>query len=192
MLRLNPVEPNQAGEELQGILERNHLGFEEIPNFVKILAKSRAAARAYMLAEGALAEGRLSERQREQIALAVAEINGSKYCLLAHALAGRNAGLSEEEIESARRAAASDAKADRMLRFTQSMVLQRGEISDEDLGALRKAGFSDEEVIEMVANIALNVFTNYLNILSKTELDFPAIADGQANGHPGKPAQAPA
>ena len=66
-----------------------------------------------------------------------------------------------------------------MLRFTQSMVLQRGEISDDDLGALRKAGFSDAEVIEIVANIALNVFTNYLNILSKTEVDFPALTDSQ-------------
>jgi uncharacterized peroxidase-related enzyme len=192
MLRLNPVEPNQVGEELQGILERNHLGFDETQGFVKILAKSPAAARAYVLAEGALAEGRLSDRQREQIALAVAEINGSQYCLLAHSLAGRHAGLSGEEIESARRAAASDAKADRMLRFTQSMVLQRGEISDEDLGALRKAGFSDAEVIEIVANIALNIFTNYLNILSKTEVEFPAIADGQANALPSKAISTPA
>jgi uncharacterized peroxidase-related enzyme len=138
------------------------------------MAQSPAATMAYALAEGALAQGQLSGRQREQIALAVAEINGSKYCLLAHSATGRNAGLTAEEIQSARRAAAPDAKADRMLRFTQSMVLQRGEISDEDLGALRKAGFSDAEIIEIVANIALNIFTNYLNILSKTELDLPS------------------
>jgi alkylhydroperoxidase family enzyme len=70
-----------------------------------------------------------------------------------------------------------------MLRFTQSMVLQRGEISDEDLGALRKAGFSDGEIIEIVANIAQNVLANYVNILSKTELDFPALADEPAVQH---------
>jgi uncharacterized peroxidase-related enzyme len=180
MLHLNPVEPHQVSKELQAMLERVCPGFEGIPNFLRILSKSPAAALAYMLAEGALAEGRLSRRQREQIALAVAEINGSRYCLLAHSAAGKNAGLTGEEIESARRAAAPEAKADRMLRFTQSMVLQRGEISDDDLCALRKAGFSDAEVIEIVANIALNVFTNYLNILSKTEVDFPAIADARA------------
>ena len=179
MLRLNPVEPDQVGKELQGLLERGRPGFEGIPNFLRILAKSPAAALAYAQAEGALAQGRLSGRQREQIALAVAEINGSKYCLLAHSVTGRNAGLTGEEIQSARHAAAPEARADQMLRFTQSMVLQRGEISDEDLGALRKAGFSDAEVIEIVANIALNVFTNYLNILSKTEVDFPSLADGQ-------------
>ena len=181
MLRLSPVEPAQISKELQAILERGRPGSEGIPNFLRILAKSPAAALAYTRAEGALAEGRLSQRQREQIALAVAEINGSKYCLLAHSAIGRKAGLTGEEIQSARRAAATDAKADRMLRFTQSVVLQRGEISDEDLGALRDAGFSDAEVIEIVANIALNVFTNYVNILSKTEADFPATAGEQPN-----------
>jgi uncharacterized peroxidase-related enzyme len=174
------------------MLERSRPGLKGIPNFLKILAQSPAAALAYLLAEGALAEGRLSGRQREQIALAVAEINGSKYCLLAHSLSGGHAGLTSAEIESARRAAAPEAKADRMLRFTQSMVLQRGEISDEDLGALRNAGFSDAEIIEIVANIALNIFTNYLNILSKTELDFPALADEQPGVLIGKPAPAPA
>lgn len=137
-------------------------------------------------------KGRLSQRQREQIALAVAEINGSQYCLRAHALAGRKAGLSGEEIQSARRAAAPEGKADQMLRFTQSLVLQRGDISDEDLNALRQAGFSDAEMIEIVANIALNVFTNYLNILSKTEVDCPAITDGQPNVLPGKSTPVPA
>ena len=151
----------------------------ENPDFLKILANSPAAALAYARAEEALAGGRLSERQREQIALAVAEINGSKCCLLAHSLRGSNAGLTAEEIGSARRATAPDGKAGQMLRFTQSIVLQRGEISDEDLSALRKAGFSEAEMIEIVANIALSVFTNYANIVSKTEVDFPAIANGQ-------------
>jgi uncharacterized peroxidase-related enzyme len=176
MLRLYPVEPNQIGKELQEMFERGRPALQAIPNFLRILANSPAAALAFLRAEGALAQGRLSGRQREQIALAVAEINGSKYCLLAHAAAGGNAGLSAEEIQSARRAAAPDAKAARMLRFTQSLVLQRGEISDDDLCALRQAGFSDAEVVEIVANIALNIFTNYLNILSKTQADSPAAS----------------
>ena len=181
MLRPNPMEPNPFSQELQQMLARGRTGGEEVTNFVKVLAKSRAAAMAYALASGSLAEGRLTEREREQIALAVAEINGSEYCLLAHSLAGGNAGLSGEEIQSARRAAASDAKSAQMLRFTQSVVLQRGEISDEDLGALRKAGFSEAEMIEIVANIALNIFANYLNILARTGPDSPAVDNAQTN-----------
>jgi uncharacterized peroxidase-related enzyme len=177
MMRLNPAELNQIDKGLQEMLEKGRPGAKGIPNFLRILANSPAAALAYLRAEEALAGGRLSGREREQIALAVAEINGSKYCLQAHAAAGGNAGLSGEEIQSARRSAAAEAKAAQMLRFTQSMVLQRGEISDDDLSALRKAGYSDAEAVEIVANIALNVFANYLNILSKTEADFPEIAD---------------
>lgn len=174
MFRPSPAEPEQVNKKLRDLLDRSHHGFEELPNFLGILTKSPAAAAAYLRARKALAAGRLSERQREQIALAVAEINGATYCLHAHSVMGRNAGLTEEEIQSARRAAAPDPKADRLLRFTQSMVLQRGEISDEDLSALRQAGCSDAEVIEIVAHIALNIFTNYLNILSKSEIHTPA------------------
>jgi uncharacterized peroxidase-related enzyme len=178
MLHPNSIEPNPFSQELQQMLARGRAGCEAVPNFVKVLSKSRAAAMAYALASGSLAEGQITERQREQIALAVAEINGSEYCLLAHSRAGGNAGLSGQEIESARRAAASDAKSAQMLRFTQSVVLQRGEISDDDLGALRKAGFSDAEMIEIVANIALNIFANYLNILARTGPDSPSVENG--------------
>jgi uncharacterized peroxidase-related enzyme len=178
----NPIEPNPFSQELQQMLARGRTGCEAVSNFVKVLAKSRAAAMAYALADGSLAEGRLSGRQREQIALAVAEINGSEYCLLAHSLAGESAGLSAQEIQSARRAGASDVRSLQMLRFTQSVVLQRGDVSDEDLGALRKAGFSEGEMIEIVANIALNIFANYLNILARTGPDCPAVDSGRANG----------
>jgi uncharacterized peroxidase-related enzyme len=192
MLRLSPVEPNQVRPELLGMLDESRAGSGPAPDFLKILAQSRAASLAFLRVEETLAKGRLSVRQREQIALAVAEINGCKYCLRAHSVMGRKAGLTEQEIESARRAAAPEAKADQMLRFTQSLVLQRGEISDADLGALRKAGFAEADVVEIVANIALNVFTNYLNILSKTEADHPAMAGGRSNGLPGQSAPVPA
>ncbi|MGA3180082.1 MAG: carboxymuconolactone decarboxylase family protein [Verrucomicrobiota bacterium] len=192
MLRLSPVEPKQVSKELRGIWDGGQNGFEEVPTFLKILARSPAAALAYGRVSGALARGRLSAQEREQIALAVAEINGSNYCLRAHTAQGRICGLTEEEIEYSRRAAAPEPKAAQMLRFTQLIVLQRGEISDEDLGALRKAGFTDEEAIEIVANIALNIFTNYLNILSKTAGDFPAIADGPPESLLRESTQAPA
>jgi len=184
MLPPSPVQPGQVEKELPGTPPNGGPGSFEAPNFLKILAQSPAASRAYQRAERALAQGRLSKGNREQIALAVAEINGSEPCQQAHSEMGRLAGLSGEEIESARRAAAADARADQMLRFTQSVVLQRGEISDADLGALRRAGFSDGEVVEIIGNIALNVFTNYLNILSKTEACFPAAPPAPRPGNP--------
>jgi len=181
-LRPAPVDPAQISQGLPGLLERTDIQVEEIPNFLKILAKAPAAALVYMRVDGTLAAGQLTERQREQIALTVAEINGSNYCLQAHSVIGSNAGLTENEIQLARRAGATDAKTNQILHFTQAVVLQRGDVSDEDLRALRQAGISDAEVVEILANIALNIFTNYLNILSRTEVDFPVVVRSDREG----------
>jgi len=142
------------------------------------MANSPASLRAYIRAEAALVRGQLTPRQREQVALAVAEINGSSYSLSAHYDAGKSLGLTPQEMQLARNATAADPKAETMLRFTQAVVLQRGEISDDDFQALRKAGFTDAQIVEIVANIALNIFTNYFNSVAKTEVDFPLLQPG--------------
>lgn len=129
--------------------------------------------KAYLLAEEALGNGRLTLHQREEISLAVAEINGSNYCLATHELAGKQAGLSDEEVTLARKAWSNDAKTKAMLHFVQAVVLQRGEISDDDFSALRTAGFAEAEIIEILANVVLNIFTNYFNLLAQTDLDHP-------------------
>jgi uncharacterized peroxidase-related enzyme len=141
-------------------------------NFLNLLQKSAPVAEAYAAVQKLLAAGQLTAHQREQIALTVGEINDSRYCLAAHSAIGRDVGLSEDDIWLARKAGANDAKAEAMLRFTQAVALQRGRVSHEDLVALRGAGFSDAQLIEILANVALNVFTNYVNILFKTQVDF--------------------
>jgi uncharacterized peroxidase-related enzyme len=174
MLRLTPVEPEQSCKELKRIPDKFHPNAKETSNFFRVLARSSAALNAYLRSEKALADGRLTPRQREQIALTVAEINGSKYCLAAHNAISRRMGLSDEEIRLARKASASDPKAEAMLHFVRAIVIQRGEISDADFGALRKAGFSEAEATEILANIVLNIFSNYFNLMASTEVDFPA------------------
>jgi uncharacterized peroxidase-related enzyme len=143
--------------------------------FLHLLANSPAARQGYLACQDALAAGQLSLRQRELLALAIAEINGSRYCLAAHGALARKLGLSSEEIRSARMAAATDPQEEAMLRFARAVTLQRGDISDADLQSLRQAHFSDGQIAEIVANIALNIFTNYFNVLARTELDFPAL-----------------
>jgi uncharacterized peroxidase-related enzyme len=172
MPRLNPIEARQISPEVRATLDILQPGSAEVPNFLRVVAKSLAAMRAFAGMEHALARGHLSPREREQVALAVAEINGSNYCLIAHSRTAKDAALSDEDIRLARKAAAADARENAMLRFAQAVVLQRGEISDAELTLVRQAGFSESEIIEIIANIALNIFTNYLNIISKTETDF--------------------
>ncbi len=144
-------------------------------NFLHLLANSPAALGAYVACAGALAQGQLTVRQRELIALAIAEINGARYCLSAHCALARKLGLTDDEIRAARRATSADGQTHAMLRFAQSVALQRGELSDADFQSLRLAGFSDALIAEIVSNIALNIFTNYFNSVARTEIDFPVL-----------------
>lgn len=178
MTRLTPIEANQASPVLKRGLQKSQLRFKEAPNFLQVMANSPAALRAYILADAALVRGQLTARQREQIALAVAEINGSSYSLSAHYDSGKNLGLTQDEMMLARKATATDPKTDAMLRFTRSVVLQRGHISDGDFTALRQAGCPNAQIIEIVGNIALNIFSNYFNNVAQTEVDFPLLQPG--------------
>jgi uncharacterized peroxidase-related enzyme len=156
----------------------SRLKLAKAPRFLQVMAHSPAALRAYILADAALVRGKLTRRQREQVALNVAEINGSSYGLSAHYDAGKSLGLTQREMQLARNAAAVDPKSETMLRFTQAVVLQRGEIGDEDFQAMVKSGFTHEQIIEIVANIGLNIFANYFTHVAKTEVDFPLLQPG--------------
>src|SRR2546422_852857 len=178
MSRFTPIQTNGTTSELKRGLKNSHLKLDEAPRFLQVMANSPASLRAYIRADAALVRGQLTPRQREQVALAVAEINGSSYSLSAHYDTGKSLGLTHHEMQLARNATAEDPKAERMLRFTQAVVLQRGDVSDEDFQALRKAGFTDAQIIEIVANIALNIFSNYFSSVAKTEVDFPLLQPG--------------
>jgi len=147
-------------------------------NFLRLLATSPVALNAYTAWASALAQGQLTTRQRELLALTVAEINGAKYCLSAHNALARDLGLNETEIRSARHATAADPQTHAMLRFAQAVAIQRGEVRDADFQALRQAGFTDALVTEIISNIALNIFTNYFNLVARTEVDFPLVKPG--------------
>src|SRR5436190_23808573 len=118
MSRLTPIQTNGASSELKRSLKNSHLKLDEAPRFLQLLANSPASLRAYIRADAALVRGQLTPRQRHQVALAVAEINGSSYSLSAHYEVGRSLGLTPKEMRSARKATAADPKAATMLRFT--------------------------------------------------------------------------
>ena len=150
-------------------------------NFLRLLANSPAVTEGYVAFESALAHGRLTERERALLALTVAQINGCKYGLCAQTARAREAGLSEDEIQLARKATARFPKEAALLQFTQEVVLQRADISDTDFQALRRAGYTDEQIAEIMANIGLNIFTNYFNSVAQTDIDTPWLQT--AEGH---------
>lgn len=173
MPRIAPVTaPTGPAKELLDAVQKK-LG--KTPNMMRALANSPAALKGYLELAGAVGGGLLNAKVREQIALAVAEVNGCDYCASAHSALGKMAGLAPTDIEAARRASASDTKTAAILRFASRLVESKGRASDADLSAVRAAGVNDAEVTEIVANVALNVFTNYFNHVADPEIDFPAV-----------------
>jgi uncharacterized peroxidase-related enzyme len=174
--RIAPVEPSQATGQAKELLAAVQAKLGVTPNLMKTLAHSPAALEGYLSLNAALAKGQLSAKVREQLALAVAQENGCGYCLAAHTLLGKNAGLKPEQIIAARKGQSEDAKSSAELELAGQILAGRGNISDAQLSAAREAGVSDGEIAEVVAHVALNVLTNYFNVLARTEVDFPPVS----------------
>ena len=152
-----------------------------VPNLFRLVANSPAALEGYLGLSGALGKGALPAATRERIALAVAEINGCNYCLSAHTYLGKNlAKLDDAEIAANRNGASNDPKAAAAVRFAAKVVRERGHVSEDDVRALKLAGYDDAQVIEIVLHVALNTWTNYINNVAKTEIDFPVVAARKA------------
>jgi uncharacterized peroxidase-related enzyme len=145
-----------------------------VPNLISTMANSPSVARAYLVFSQALSGGELPARLREQIALVVGEANSCAYCLAAHTQLGKGAGLTEEQTCDARRATSHNEKERVALEFARKVVEERGIVTDTDVERLRGAGYTDGEVSEVVANVALNLFTNYFNHVAGTDIDLPA------------------
>ena len=147
-----------------------------VPNLMKVLGNSPAALEGYLNLNGALGKGAIGAKTSERIALAVAELNGCAYCLSAHSYLGSNlAKLDAAELDANRRGQSNDPKAAAALRFATQIVGTRGHVSDIDLAAVKAAGYSEAEVVEIVLLVALNTLTNYVNSVAQTDIDFPAI-----------------
>jgi uncharacterized peroxidase-related enzyme len=161
----------------QPLLEGVKKQFGSVPNLFRTVANSPAALQGYLGLSGGLAKGKLSAATRERIALTVAEIDECGYCLAAHSYVGKNfAKLDDREIDANRDASSRDPKAGAALRFAAKVVQARGHVSDEDVAEVKRAGYDDAEVVEIVAHVALNILTNYVNEVAKTEIDFPVVA----------------
>jgi uncharacterized peroxidase-related enzyme len=180
MNRLHPVDPAIAEGKAKTLLDGVKAGIGSVPNIFRLLAASPATLEAYLSYNRALSHGALPAKIREQIALVAAETNGCDYCASAHSLLGQHAGLSQDDINEALEGRAADPKADAALRFAKLLLEKRGRISDSDLNRVKEAGLSEAEIGEIVAHVAINVFTNYFNIAFDTEIDFPIVRTRQA------------
>lgn len=146
-----------------------------VPNLYRLIALSPPVLQGVLGLGGALAKT-LNVKTRERIALAIAQINGCDYCLSAHTYLGLNlAKIDADEIALNRRGASSDPMANAAVAFAAEVTRSRGQVSGADIAAVRAAGFTDAQIVEIVGVVVENVFTNFLNNVAGTEIDFPVV-----------------
>jgi len=175
MPRLKALSNQQAQAKTQTLFAGVEKKLGTVPNIMRTMGNSAAVLEAYLGFSGALGKGVLTGKLREQIALVVGESNACDYCLAAHSALGRAAGLDDAAIADSRRADSTDARTRAALRFARKLVLDRGHANDGDVEELRRAGFDDAGIAEIVANVAINIFTNYFNHVAETDVDFPKV-----------------
>lgn len=176
MSRISNIPVSEAPAASVPLLDAVHQQLGVVPNLMRVVSHSPAALEGYLSLNGALAKGVLDVQVRERLALVVAQANGCDYCLSAHTyLASNFAKLDASEVAAARRGAAADMKAHAALVFAQKVLASKGKVQDEDLTAVKAAGHDDAAVVEIVVNVALNVLTNFVNNVAKTDIDFPVV-----------------
>jgi uncharacterized peroxidase-related enzyme len=176
MSRLHAVDPSTATGKAKELLDavKGKLGI--VPNMTRVMANSPAVLESYLGFSGALAGGLLDAKTREQLALLVGQENHCNYCLSAHTAIGKMVGLNHDQIVASREGDGGSPKTTAALTFAKRVLEAKGRVSEGDLAAVRDAGFSDGEISEIIAHVALNVFTNYFNIAADVDIDFPKVS----------------
>jgi uncharacterized peroxidase-related enzyme len=170
MARIQSLSIGEAPSSAQASLHAVEKATGFLPNLFKVFANSPAALGVFLQGQQQLSKGELSAAEREIVALAVSQVSGCEYCLAAHTVLGGHAGLSGDAIRAARKGEGNAIAA-----FASKVAEQRGRVSDADVAAARDAGITDSKLVEIIAVVAQVTFTNYVNNVAQTEVDFPEV-----------------
>ena len=178
MARIQPVTYEKTTAKTIELLDVVEAKLGITPKMMETMAQSTAVLEGYLNFSAALGSGKLDAKLREQIALISAEVNGCGYCASAHTAIGKIVGLGGDAILAARNGHSADQRTDAALQFARKVIVNRGEVSDLEVQLVKDAGFSEGEIAEIIANVAINIFTNYFNTIAKTDIDFPKVEIG--------------
>ncbi len=176
MSRVPLLTAAEAPAAVQSTLTKIDGAFGKLPNMFAAVANSPAALQSMWGSFGAFTTGALGPALTEQIAVAVANANSCSYCLAAHTALGSQAGLSASELAAAQRGHADDPSTEALLQFAHALVANHGNVAPTAISTLRDHGWTDEQIVETIAQVGLNLFTNYINIALDVPVDFPAVA----------------
>ncbi len=176
MSRVPLVDRESATGSVKEQLDQIHAAFGAVPAMFAAVANSPAALSSMWASFGAFGNGTLGPALGEQIAVAVANRNACEYCLAAHTLLGQKAGVSSAALSAAQTGRSDDPRTAALLDFALKLVEHRGQVGPDDVQALRDQGWDDEQIVETIAQVALNLFTNYINLALAVPVDFPAVS----------------
>jgi uncharacterized peroxidase-related enzyme len=180
MTRLKALSPEEVTGKAKELFNAVQGKLGSVPNMMRTMGNSPAVLEGYLNFSGALSHGTLGAKTGELIALSVAESNSCDYCLAAHTFIGENlVKIDKSVLQAARTGNTTDAKTNIALQFAKTLISKNGLVNDEDVNIVKAAGFSDGEVGEIVAHVALNILTNYFNNTANTEIDFPKVPNLQ-------------
>ncbi len=175
MSRIIPVDPATAGAAARSLLDAVQAELGATPNFIRVLAHAPKALEGFLGLYGAAAGFTLDKAAQERIALAVAEGNACEYCVSAHTAIGRKAGLSNDEMLLNRRGSSDGPRSAAAVALARALNDNLGDITDRQFAAARSAGLGDGEVMEVIALVALNIFTNLIGKATQVDIDFPRV-----------------
>lgn len=176
MSRLTLITSETATGDAKTMLDAVQKKMGMTPNMTRAMAVQPVVLEAYLGFSGALAKGTLDAKTREAIALAVAGRNGCDYCASAHSAISGSLKVDRAEIEHRLAGRSTDPRTAAVLTFATAVVEKRGVVSDAEIAAIRAAGFDDSGIAEIVANVALNSFTNLFNNVAEPTIDFPKVS----------------
>ena len=175
MSRIDAVTNEAANSEQKALLDAIQVQVGMVPNFLRVLAHSPAALESFLGLHKIAEHGELDLRTRERIAIAVAQQTCSEYCLSAHCFTGRKVGLTGDEISANRQGSSHDAKSSAAVAFASALVKNTGEITSAEFDAVRKVGYRDSEIVEIIVHVGMNLLTNILNKAICVDIDFPKV-----------------
>ena len=176
MQRIEALSPDTDAQPIATLFAAVKEQMGGVPNILRTMGQSPVAVEAYLAFSSALGNGKLTAAEREIIALATAGANGCDYCASAHTAVGGMAGLDKADMESALNGAALDGRNGALAEISRKITVSRGNLTDADIAAFEAAGFDKSDLIEVIANVSANLFTNYFNHIAATEIDFPVVS----------------
>jgi alkylhydroperoxidase family enzyme len=173
MQRVHSVNPQVAQGRTKELLDSVQQAVGMIPNTAKVMANSPAVLESFLAFSTAMGKVQIGQKLHNQLKLNTSETNSCDYCTSILCAIAPSAGLSADDILAGRTGKSVDQRTEAALKFAEDVLESRGKVSNQQLAAVREAGFGDGEIVEIVASVVLGCFTNFLNNVADTELDIP-------------------